>query len=139
MKTGLSISEVVMENENSWRPEPKTREGLLNIWRVMRECLYKGCHTGGILPGGLNVKRRAPNVNKKLLKDKEYTDFDTWVRAIKEGGHDFKYILDWVSCFALAVNEENASFGRVVTAPTNGAAGVIPAVLALLHHFLRSQ
>lgn len=130
MKTGLSISEVVMENENAWRPEQKTREGLLNIWRVMKECLYKGCHTEGSLPGGLNVKRRAALLNKKLLKDKTYQDFDSWVKAIKEGGHDFKYILDWVSCFALATNEENAAFGRVVTAPTNGAAGVIPAVLA---------
>lgn len=130
MKTGLSISDVVMENENAWRPETDTRDGLMNIWRVMKECLYKGCHTEGILPGGLNVKRRAAHVNKKLLKDKEYTDYDSWIRAIKDGGHDFKYILDWVSCFALAINEENAAFGRVVTAPTNGAAGVIPAVLA---------
>lgn len=130
MKTGLSISEVVMENENAWRPEQKTREGLLNIWRVMKECLYKGCHTEGTLPGGLNVKRRAAHLNKKLLKDKVYSDFESWVKVIKEGGHDFKYILDWVSCFALAINEENAAFGRVVTAPTNGAAGVIPAVLA---------
>ena len=130
MKTGLSINEVVMENENAWRPEQKTKEGLLNIWRVMQECLYKGCHIEGTLPGGLNVKRRAALVNKKLLKDKLYADFDSWVKVIKEGGRDFKYILDWVSCFALAVNEENAAFGRVVTAPTNGAAGVVPAVLA---------
>ena len=130
MKTGLSISEVVMENENAWRPEQQTRDGLLNIWRVMKECLFKGCHIEGTLPGGLNVKRRAALVNKKLLKDKLYADFDSWVKVIKEGGRDFKYILDWVSCFALAVNEENAAFGRVVTAPTNGAAGVVPAVLA---------
>jgi L-serine dehydratase len=130
MKTGLSISEVVMENENAWRPEQQTREGLLNIWRVMKECLFKGCHSEGILPGGLNVKRRAAHLNKKLLEDKRYSDFDSWVKVIREGGHDFKYILDWVSCFALAINEENAAFGRVVTAPTNGAAGVIPAVLA---------
>ncbi|MDQ2720735.1 MAG: L-serine ammonia-lyase [Bacteroidota bacterium] len=130
MKTGLNISEIVMENENAWRPEQKTKAGLLQIWKVMQQCLYKGCNTEGTLPGGLNVKRRAAHVNKKLLKDKNYSDFDSWVKAIKEGGHDFKYILDWVSCFALAVNEQNAAFGRVVTAPTNGAAGVIPAVLA---------
>jgi len=130
MKTGLSIGEVVLENENAWRTERETREGLLQIWKVMRECLYIGCHTEGILPGGLNVKRRAAQLNKKLLKGKEYTGFDSWINAIKEGGHDFKYILDWVSCFALAVNEQNAAFGRVVTAPTNGAAGVIPSVLA---------
>jgi L-serine dehydratase len=81
------------------------------------------------LPGGLDVKRRAASLNKKLIGKRSYSDYESWVKAIKDGGNDFKYILDWVSCFALAVNEENASFGRVVTAPTNGAAGVIPAVL----------
>ena len=115
MKTGMSISEVVLENENTWRSEENTRAGLLNIWEVMKQCIFRGCHTYGVLPGGLNVKRRAAILNKKLLKDKEYTDFDSWIKVIKEGGNDFKYILDWVSCFALAVNEENASFGRVVT------------------------
>ena len=95
----------------------------------MRECIYRGCHTTGVLPGGLNVKRRGAALNQKLLAGKSYTDYTSWLAAIKAGGNDFKYILDWVSCFALAVNEENASFGRVVTAPTNGAAGVIPAVL----------
>lgn len=130
MQTGMNISEVVMENENSWRSEGKTKEGVLNIWKTMSECMYKGCHTEGILPGGLNVKRRAANLNKKLLQGKEYSGYDSWIKTIKEGGNDFKYILDWVSCFALAVNEQNAAFGRVVTSPTNGAAGVIPAVLA---------
>ncbi|MEP6616605.1 MAG: L-serine ammonia-lyase [Ginsengibacter sp.] len=130
MKTGLNISDVVLENESSWRSEQETKEGIANIWRVMKECMYRGSHTGGILPGGLNVSRRAANLNKKLLKEQEYHDFESWIEAIKKGGSDFKYTLDWVSCFALAVNEENASFGRVVTAPTNGAAGVIPAVLA---------
>lgn len=129
MKTGLNISEIVMENENAWRSEKETRDGLLNIWRVMKECMYRGCHAEGILPGGLNVKRRAAGLNKRLLPGKEYTDYEGWVKAIQSGSNNFKYILDWVSCFALAVNEENASFGRVVTAPTNGAAGVIPAVL----------
>lgn len=130
MKTGMTISEIVIENENTWRSENITRTGLLNIWDVMKQCIFRGCHTHGLLPGGLNVKRRAASLNKKLLKEKEYTDFDSWIKVIKEGGNDFKYILDWVSCFALAVNEENAAFGRVVTAPTNGAAGVVPAVLA---------
>jgi len=133
MKTGLSISEVVMENENAWRTEAETKKGLLKIWEVMKECSYRGCHVNGTLPGGLNVKRRAAELNKKLIKERKYDDFDGWVSAIREGGNDFKYILDWVSCFALAVNEENASFGRVVTAPTNGAAGVIPAVL---HYYI---
>ncbi len=128
-KTGMSISEVVMENENAWRQEGDTRKNMLNIWRVMKECIYRGCHTPGILPGGLNVKRRGAELNKKLLAGKTWTDYDSWLAAIRSGGNDFKYTLDWVSCFALAVNEENASFGRVVTAPTNGAAGVIPAVL----------
>lgn len=129
MKTGMGISEIVMENESSWRTEKETRQGLLNIWRVMKECMYRGCHTEGVLPGGLNVKRRGAGLNTKLMNGRSYDDYDTWVATIKQGGSDFKYILDWVSCFALAVNEENASFGRVVTAPTNGAAGVIPAVL----------
>ncbi len=129
IKTGMSISEIVLENEQVWRNEKQIREQLLNIWRVMKECIYRGSHTPGILPGGLNVKRRAAGLNKKLTGDKTYTDYDSWITAIRSGGNDFKYTLDWVSCFALAVNEENASFGRVVTAPTNGAAGVIPAVL----------
>ncbi len=129
IKTGMSISEIVMENENTWRTEKQTKDGMLNIWRVMKECIYRGAHTPGILPGGLNVKRRADALNKKLIADKTYTDYDSWLSVIRSGGNDFKYTLDWVSCFALAVNEENASFGRVVTAPTNGAAGVIPAVL----------
>lgn len=129
IKTGMSVSDIVMENESAWRNEKATRDGVLNIWRVMRECIYRGAHTSGVLPGGLQVKRRAAELNKKLIAGKPYSDFDTWLAAVRSGGHDFKYILDWVSCFALAVNEENASFGRVVTAPTNGAAGVIPAVL----------
>ena len=129
MKTGMSINEVVMENENAWRSEKETRAGVLKIWKVMSECIYRGCHTAGMLPGGLNVKRRAAELNKKLLGGKKYNDYQSWIATIKAGGNSFKYILDWVSCFALAVNEENASFGRVVTAPTNGAAGVIPAVL----------
>ncbi len=129
LKTGLSIHEVVMENESAWRSEKETKEGVWKIWQVMKDCIYRGCHTSGVLPGGLNVKRRAGELNKKLLKGKTYSSYEEWVKAIQEGGNSFQYILDWVSCFALAVNEENASFGRVVTAPTNGAAGVIPAVL----------
>lgn len=129
MKTGMSINEVVLENENSWRSEQDTIAGVLRIWQVMKDCIYNGCHATGYLPGGLNVKRRANDLNKKLLKSCSYNGYIGWLEAIKSGGNHFTYILDWVSCFALAVNEENASFGRVVTAPTNGAAGVIPAVL----------
>lgn len=128
-RTGMSVSEVVMENELAWRSEAATRAGIVAIWEVMKQCMYRGCHTKGNLPGGLMVKRRAFELNKKSLQGRSYSDYDSWSEAIRHGGSDFKYILDWVSCFALAVNEENASFGRVVTAPTNGAAGVIPAVL----------
>jgi len=133
LKTGLAIHEVVMENEAAWRTEKETKEGVLKIWQVMKDCTYRGCHTQGVLPGGLNVKRRAADLNKRLLKGKPYSSHDEWIKAIQQGGNSFQYILDWVSCFALAVNEENASFGRVVTAPTNGAAGVIPAVL---HYYI---
>jgi L-serine dehydratase len=126
---GLSISDVVLENELSWRPETETRSKVLAIWKTMQDCIFRGCHSEGELPGGLMVRRRAAALNKKLTKDKNYQNYAEWLDCIKNGGHDFSYILDWVSCFALAVNEENASFGRVVTAPTNGAAGVIPAVL----------
>ncbi|MFA6152314.1 MAG: L-serine ammonia-lyase [Chitinophagaceae bacterium] len=129
IKSGLSIADVVMENEHAWRSEKETRAGVLKIWETMRDCIYRGCHIGGILPGGLNVTRRASALNKRLLKGRTYNNYDEWVQAIREGGSGFQYTLDWVSCFALAVNEENAAFSRVVTAPTNGAAGVIPAVL----------
>lgn len=129
IKTGLSIHEIVYENEQAWRKEEEVRAGILKIWQVMKECVYRGCHTTGILPGGLNVHRRAASLNRKLIGDVAYSNYEEWIAAIQNGGNSFKYILDWVSCFALAVNEENASFGRVVTAPTNGSAGVIPAVL----------
>lgn len=129
MKTGLKISEVVMENELAWRSEQETREGVHNIFATMRDCIYRGCHTRGTLPGGLNVARRAAALNKRLIGTNTYSNYDEWITAIRATGNSFQNILDWVSCFALAVNEENASFGRVVTAPTNGAAGVVPAVL----------
>ncbi len=129
IKTGLSINEVVMENENAWRSEEITKKGVLQIWETMKVCMYRGCHRNGELPGGLHVRRRAYDLNKKLTGGASYSDYDSWIEIVKESGTNFKTILDWISCFALAVNEENASFGRVVTAPTNGAAGVIPAVL----------
>jgi L-serine dehydratase len=132
-KTGLQIHEVVMENELVWRSEEQVKKDMLHIWDTMKACIYRGCHTQGILPGGLQVKRRASDANKKLLANKTYANYDEWLNQITLGGNNFQYVVDWVSCFALAVNEENASFGRVVTAPTNGAAGVIPAVL---HYFV---
>lgn len=132
IRTGLKVSELVMENEQAWRSDEETRRGVLRIFETMRDCIYRGCHTTGVLPGGLNVQRRAYKLNKRLIADRPYTDYNSWVAAIRAGGDDFDNTLNWVSCFALAVNEENASFGRVVTAPTNGAAGVIPAVLQYL-------
>jgi L-serine dehydratase len=129
LSTGLKVSGVVMENEAAWRTEAETKKGVLQHFEVIKSCIYRGCHTGGFLPGGLNVARRASKLNEKLTRGQAYQDYDSWLKVIQNGGNGFNYILDWVSCFALAVNEENAAFGRVVTAPTNGAAGVIPAVL----------
>ncbi len=128
-KTQLSISGVVMENENALRSPEETRAGVLKLWHAMRDCIYRGCHIGGELPGGLQVQRRADAINTRLTEGKPYHNFDQWLDVIRSGGQSFIYTLDWVSCFALAVNEENAAFSRVVTAPTNGAAGVVPAVL----------
>ncbi len=129
MKTGLSISDIVLENESAWRSETETKDKLLIIWQTMKECIYRGSHAQGELPGGLRVRRRAFDLNKKLLHNQPYEDVNGWMKCIAENKGNFSAVLDWITCFALAVNEENASFGRVVTAPTNGAAGVIPAVL----------
>lgn len=138
IKTGLPISDIVRENEKQLHTEQALSDGLDRLWKTMSDCIFKGVHAQGILPGGLQVRRRAFDLNSKLLKkdNKEQAQtIEGWMKQIQEGGSDFTYILDWVSCFALAVNEENASFGRVVTAPTNGAAGVIPAVLMYAINF----
>ncbi len=127
--TGKSIWELVLENELMWREESLVRKDLLHIWHIMRACIFHGSQTEGTLPGGLYVKRRAAALNKKLLNDRDCLSYEEWLQLIQTSGSGFKYTLDWVSCFALAVNEENASYSRVVTAPTNGAAGVIPAVI----------
>lgn len=118
---GMSIAQIMMENEKVHRSEKEIRQGILGIWQVMRECVERGCQQEGILPGGLNVKRRAFQI---------YQDLQS-----KEKSLDPSEIFDWVSLYALAVNEENASGGRVVTAPTNGASGVIPAVLHYYQKF----
>ncbi len=128
-KTGLRISDIVKENEQAWRSEQETFDGVWTIWETMRQCIYRGITIDGILPGGLQVSRRAKKLNATLLQKKSFANYDDWCNLIKKENQTFSYILDFVSCFALAVNEENASFSRVVTAPTNGAAGVIPAVL----------
>ena len=135
MSAGISISSLVMENEKTWRSEKETVKGILNIWRVMQECIYRGCHADGILPGGLSVVRRAAKMNRQLLKGKTENNLQDWIAAIRASSNDFTSIMNWISCFALAVNEENAAFGRVVTAPTNGAAGVVPAVLMYYYVF----
>ncbi|MDJ1473742.1 L-serine ammonia-lyase [Xanthocytophaga flava] len=124
-----SISAVVWENEKVWRTPADIRSGLLNIYHVMLNCAYTGCHAEGILPGGLKVARRASAINRKLMGDQTYQDASEWIEAIRRTSKSFECVTKWISCFALAVNEVNASLGRVVTAPTNGAAGVIPAVL----------
>ncbi len=123
------ISEVVLENETSINSEAHINSELKRIWDTMLECMYIGCHTEGTLPGGLNVRRRAFDMHKKLVGNKLYSNPVEWVYSIRDTEVKFRQIIKWVSCFALAVNEVNASLGRVVTAPTNGSAGVIPAVL----------
>lgn len=121
---GLSISELMAANETAWRSPEHTRSGLLHIWRVMQECVSSGCRNEGTLPGGLKVKRRAAALYRQLSANPE--------ASLK----DSLSVLDWVNLYALAVNEENASAGRVVTAPTNGAAGIIPAVLHYYSRFI---
>lgn len=125
----LPISGVVLENEKSIRDEAVINSELQRIWDTMLECMYVGCHTEGNLPGGLNVRRRAYDMHQNLKGDIPYTTPVEWLNSIRNTEVKFRQILKWVSCFALAVNEVNASLGRVVTAPTNGSAGVIPAVL----------
>jgi L-serine dehydratase len=110
---GWPIWKLILENEKAWRPEAEIRARIAQIWSVMRECMERGLHTEGILPGGLNVRRRAAALGKRLES---------------KSASDPLAPADWVNVFAIAVNEENAAGGRVVTAPTNGAAGIIPAV-----------
>jgi L-serine dehydratase len=124
-----TISEIVLENELSLRDIDTIDFELNRIWDTMLECMYLGCHTEGHLPGGLNVRRRAFDMHKKLIGDQTYNSHKDWLNTIRNTEVKFRQILKWVSCFALGVNEVNASLGRVVTAPTNGSAGVIPAVL----------
>jgi len=118
----MSISQLMLANEAAWRPEAATRDGLLRIWQVMQDCVDAGCRTEGVMPGGLKVRRRAAGLYRQLSEHPE------------ANLRDALNVLDWVDLYALAVNEENASGGRVVTAPTNGAAGIIP---ALLHYYMR--
>lgn len=124
-----SISEIVFENEKVLRSAEEINAELKRIWETMLHCMYEGCHSEGILPGGLNVRRRAFDSYQRLKGEQPYSNPQEWIESIRKTEVKFRQILKWVSCYALAVNEVNASFGRVVTAPTNGSAGVIPAVL----------
>lgn len=121
-ENGLSISELMLENEKVWRSEAQIKQGLLEIWQAMRDCVNRGCQQTGTLPGGLGVKRRASQLYQSLCDNPEASLRDPLT------------VMDWVNLYALAVNEENAAGGRVVTAPTNGAAGIVPAVL---HYYAR--
>ena len=116
---GLRIDQIMLANERAWRSESDVRAGIGRIWEAMRECTRRGLETEGILPGGLNVRRRAPGLLRKLTAQSPGSPFSA---------------MDWLNVFAIAVNEENAAGGRVVTAPTNGAAGIIPAVA---HYYMR--
>lgn len=126
-RENMSIAELMWKNEKSWRTEEEIEKGLLYIWQVMQECVQRGCQQEGILPGGLNVKRRAASMYR-YLQEQDRKPLDQ---------RDPAEVMDWVSLWALAVNEENAAGGRVVTAPTNGASGVIPAVLHYYQKFVK--
>jgi len=128
-KENKKISEIVYENEKSMRTEEQINHELMRVWNTMLECMYIGCHSEGILPGGLHVRRRAFDMHQDLIGLSNYDSPQTWLEQIRKTEVKFRQILKWVSCFALAVNEVNAALGRVVTAPTNGSAGVIPSVL----------
>lgn len=123
-ETGLRISDVMLANEVARRPEEEVRRELLAIWQVMRECVDRGSRTTGVLPGGLKVRRRAAELKARLEVE--------WASGVA----DPLMAMEWVTLYALAVNEENAAGGRIVTAPTNGAAGIVPAVLLYHHHFV---
>lgn len=129
VKTRLPISEIVRANELCWNEAKAIRTEAINIWEVMRQSVRRGCRNDGVLPGGLNVHRRAPALLRDIVPDIERDDINRLVHTVRNFKPAFEDLLRCVSCFAIAVNEENAAMGRVVTAPTNGAAGVIPAVL----------
>lgn len=132
MAHGLALWEMVWANEQSWRSASTVRTDLTRLWETMLDCIYRGCHTAGELSGGLRVARRASAIHARLVGTASYANREEWLGHLKQMRVGFADVVKWVSVFALAVNEENASFGRVVTAPTNGAAGVIPSVLMYL-------
>ena len=136
-ENGKSITEIILENERTLRNDEAIRKEIEVIWNAMLESVYRGCHTEGVLPGGLEVVRRAHSIYRRHLPNRISNNAQDWFHALGTKSRGFAETLDLVSCFAMAVNEENASFGRIVTAPTNGAAGVIPAVM--LYHLRLSE
>lgn len=135
----VSIASIVIENELTLRSLTEVEAKLSEIYNTMKTSVYRGCITKGILPGGLNVKRRAAPMCRELLKDRRFRNQKKWEKLIRKSSRDFNTINKWVSCFALAVNEENAAMGRIVTSPTNGAAGVVPAVLLYYDYFVEGS
>jgi L-serine dehydratase len=134
---GKSIEQIVHANELSRRSEEEIARGLDRLWEVMRDCIDAGCVTQGILPGALRIARRAPQIYQRLSKGAQIPPSQWLIDHASRLSSDPLQHLDWISLFALAVNEQNAAGGRVVTAPTNGAAGIIPAVLAYYHYFMQ--
>ena len=133
-KLKKSISRVLYENERAIRSSEEIHRRVRELYETMIDCVFRGCTTEGVLPGGLGVTRRAADLCRRLLNGRVYDNRADWLAAVRNSPRDFRTVNKWISCFALAVNEENAALGRVVTSPTNGASGVIPAVL--LYHFL---
>jgi len=128
-KNNMKISDMVWQNEQAWLSQNEIKNKVLQIWEEMKQCIFRGCCTTGVLPGRLKVKRQAGTINREYFGDKEFNNVNEWINEIKNTKYSFSETMRWISCFAEAVNEENAGMGRVVTAPTNGSAGVIPAVL----------
>jgi L-serine dehydratase len=128
-RTGLSVSDLVRENERCWFSDADIRSRTMTIWNTMRESARRGCRIEGVLPGGLDVHRRAPALLRDIVPDLHREDIARLIATVRDAPVRFEDVMRIVSCFAIAVNEENAAMGRVVTAPTNGAAGVIPAVM----------
>lgn len=135
-KLNLRVSQLVMLNETTWLTEEEVKSKALNLWNEMKASIWRGCQKGGILPGSLKVHRRAHDMFMKLTEGLKLEDADEWIAFLQQTNHQFTTVNKWVSVFALAVNEENASYGRIVTAPTNGAAGVLPAVLMYAYCFI---
>ncbi len=131
-----TVSELVLDNELSWLSEAEIEAKALNLWHEMCDAIWRGSKKEGILPGFLKVKRRAYDIFHKLTENHTFASANEWIAWLQTQDKDFNKVNKWISCFALAVNEENASYGRIVTAPTNGAAGVLPAVLMYAVCFL---